>query len=279
MKPGALLRNLLAYLAQEFSFVSTRKYLVTLAALLAVAAIAGAVVLTPSHRTSHRTSHRMSHQISQQTQPNLKEDLRRRITQRAEVDLYDDFSQGLDSWKTAASRAGAWSYDKSGFVSVGALSLLAPSLPSGPPNPSLTDYDLDASVEIETQGLGFAFRADSAQDYQAAKLLSSGTGPLRSLAVEHYAVIAGRATRPVRKTYPQRFQADTLYRVHLEVRDDTFALYIQGNLVDYWTDHRLPVGGVGLFCSPGEHARVAWIRVSHNTDTVGRMCSLLASIF
>ena len=44
------LRNLLAYLAPEPSLVSPRKHLAFLAALLAVAAIAGAVVLTPSHR-------------------------------------------------------------------------------------------------------------------------------------------------------------------------------------------------------------------------------------
>jgi hypothetical protein len=91
-------------------------------------------------------------------------------------------------------------------------------------------------------------------------------------------VISGHASRPVLTCYPQRFQSDTLYRLHLEVRGDAFSLYIQGNLVDYWSDARLPAGGVGLFCSPGEHARVAWIRVSHNTDSLGRMCSLLSSM-
>jgi hypothetical protein len=91
-------------------------------------------------------------------------------------------------------------------------------------------------------------------------------------------MIAGRPLRAVHTQYPKRFLADTLYRIHLEVRDDTFSLYIQGNLVDYWTDPRLTSGGVGIFCSPGEHARVAWIRVSHNTDSLGRMCSLMSSI-
>ena len=42
-----------------------------------------------------------------------------------------------------------------------------------------------------------------------------------------------------------------MYRVHLEVRGDAFALYVQGNLMDYWSDARLGAGGVGLFCSPG----------------------------
>jgi len=91
-------------------------------------------------------------------------------------------------------------------------------------------------------------------------------------------MIAGRPLRAVRTQYPKHFLADTLYRVHLEVRGDAFSLYIQGNLVDSRTDPRLTAGGVGIFCAPGEHARGAWIRVSHNTDSLGRMCSLMSSI-
>jgi hypothetical protein len=69
-----------------------------------------------------------------------------------------------------------------------------------------------------------------------------------------------------------------MYRVHLEVRGDAFALYVQGNLVDFWSDSRVAAGGVGLFCSKGEHARVSWVRVSHNRDSLGRMCSALSSV-
>jgi len=98
------------------------------------------------------------------------------------------------------------------------------------------------------------------------------------LVLQRFTVIAGHASRPVRTRYPERFQSDTLYRVHLEVSGDAFALYIQGKLIDYWSDARLASGGVGLFCSPGEHARVAWIRVSHNTDYMGRMCAFLSSM-
>ena len=140
--------------------------------------------------------------------------------------------------------ASTWSYDKNGFVNPGALSLYAPSM-------HLTNYDLDALVQIESKGMGLVFRAASPQSYQVAKLVVEGSGPMPSLAVERYAVIWGQATPAVRTRYPERFQSDTLYRVHLEVRGDAFALYIQGNLVDYWSDSRLAAGGVGLFCSAG----------------------------
>ena len=124
-----------------------------------------------------------------------------------------------------------------------------------------------------------AARAASAQSYQVAKLVTEGSGPMQTLAVERYAVIWGQATKAVRTKYPEHFQSDTLYRVHLQVRGETFALYIQGNLVDFWSDSRLTAGGVGLFCPSGQRARVAWVRVSHNTDSLGRMCSLLTSLF
>jgi hypothetical protein len=248
-------RNLVIYLAPEPSFVSPRKHIAMIAALLAVAALAGAVVLKPSHRTK----------------PDALQMLRQRVSKRAQVDLFDDFSAGLDAWETGENHPGTWSYDKNGFVDVGALSLFAPSM-------RLTNYDLDALVQIEAKGLGLAFRAASLQNYQVANLIVEGSGPMPSLAVERYTVVSGRASHATVTRYPEHFQSDTLYRVHLEVRGDSFTLYVQGNLIDSWSGSSSSAGGVGLFCLPGEHARAAWVRVSHNTDSLGRMCSWLSSV-
>ncbi len=98
----------------------------------------------------------------------------------------------------------------------------------------LTNYDLDALAQIDVKGLGLVFRAASSRDYQVARLVVEGSGPMPSLALARYAMISGQPSRAVRTPYPSRLQADTLYRVHLEVRGDAFSLYIQGNLVDYW---------------------------------------------
>ncbi len=249
------LRNLVIYLAPEPSFVSPRKHIAVISALLAVAAIAGAVVLKPSHRTK----------------PDAWQMLRQRVSKRAQVDLFDDFREGLDAWETGENHAGAWSYDQNGFVDVGALSLFAPSM-------HLTNYDLDTLVQIEAKGLGLAFRAASLQNYQVANLIVEGSGPMPSLAVERYTVVSGRASHSTVTRYPEHFQSDTLYRVHLEVRGDSFTLFIQGNLIDSWSAPSSSAGGVGLFCLAGEHARVAWVRVSHDTDSLGRLCSWLSSV-
>ncbi len=253
------LRAILRYLWPEppllFPHAVARKHIAVIAALLGVAAIAGAVVLKPSRRDS----------------ADVWENLRQRVSKRAQVDLFDDFSQGLDAWQSGPDLASTWSYDGNGFVNPGALSLFEPSM-------RLTNYDLDALVQIEAKGLGLVFRAASTRSYQAVKLVGEGSSPMPSLAVARYAMIAGQTSRAAVTRYPERFQSDTLYRIHLEVRGDAFSLYIQGNLIDFWSDARLKSGGVGLFCSSGERARVAWIRVSHNTDSLGRMCSLLASV-
>ena len=256
-------RKLLAYLAPESPYTAypsiaakvARKQIAVMTVLLAVAAIAGAVVLKPARRSG----------------PDSWAKLRERVTDRAQVDLFDNFSAGLDEWQSGKDLANTWSYYRNGFVNPGALSFFVPSM-------RLTNYDLDALVQIETKGIGLAFRAAGPRTYQAVQVLVGGSGPTRTLAVERYSVVGGKASRPVRVELAPGSQVDTLYRVHLQVRGDEFSLYIQGQLAQYWSDNRLRTGGVGLFCDPGEHARVAWIRVSNNTDSMGRVCSLLASV-
>jgi hypothetical protein len=246
-------REFFEFLAPERSRISPVKHIAALAALMAVTVIAGAVALKQPRGLS----------------TDAWENLRAGVSGRAEVNIYDDFRQGLGGWQAHGTPAG-WSYNQNGFVNVGSLSLFGPTR-------GLTDYDLDTLVEIETKGVGIAFRAASLQSYQAVTLTIHGSGPQRSLEVGRYAVIAGRASHPVVVRFPTGFQVDTLYRVHVAARGDAFALYVQGNLVDSWTDPQLPFGGVGLFCSPGEHGRVAWVRVSRNVGLVGRLCSLLSS--
>jgi hypothetical protein len=92
--------------------VSPPKYVVAITALLAVAAIAGAVVLKPFHGP----------------QPDYWEALSQRVSRRAQVDLFDDFSHGLDAWQSGGNLASTWSYDKYGFVNPGTLSLFDPTL-------------------------------------------------------------------------------------------------------------------------------------------------------
>lgn len=238
----------------DFSRVLRTGLLPLVTALCGVAAIAGAVVLKPSHRTND----------------DYLENLRQRIQDHAQVDLFDDFRDGLDSWQSGGEQGGAWAYDRSGIVTPGRLSFFQPSM-------ALTDYDVDALVQIDTKALGLVFRALSPHSYQVARLVETGSGSLASLAVERYAVISGRKLPAVVTNFPEGFPPG-FYRVHLEVRGDAFSLYVNDKLIDYWTDARLPAGGVGLFCSEGDRARVAWIRVSHNSGFEGQLCGWLSTM-
>lgn len=82
-----------------------------------------------------------------------------------------------------------WTYDKNGFVNPGTLSLFEPSM-------HLTNYDLDALAQIDVKGLGLVFRAASSRDYQVARLVVEGSGPMPSLALARYAMISGSPHGP-----------------------------------------------------------------------------------
>jgi len=101
-------------------------------------------------------------------------------------------------------------------------------------------------------------------------------GPLPSLGVTRYAVVNGRPDSRVDKVATLNARNDTLYRVDMDVRGDTFLLTIQGQIVDNWSEPRLKHGGVGLFSSAGEASRVRWVQVLHQYDVLGRLCAYLA---
>jgi len=232
---------------------SIRRNLVALSILLALTAIAGAVALKPSRHT-----------------PDAWDNLKKKIQKRSQVDIFEDFRSGLDSWESVANIA-TWSYDAGGLAIPGKLALLSPTIP-------LQDYNLDTVTQIVNKGFGIVFRASNLRNYQVAKLVVDGRGAMPPLAIERYTVVDGKESGRARVRCPGTFQKDTLYNLHLEVRGDRYTLFIEGQLIDSWSDGHTKTGGVGFFCSGNERARVAWVRVTHNTDVTGRMCGFLASL-
>jgi len=233
---------------------SIRRNLVAVGILLALTAIAGAVALKPSRRS-----------------PDAWDNLKKKIQRRAQVDIFEDFRSGLDSWQNIDNVA-TWSYDSGGLAIPGKLAILTPTIP-------LQDYDLDTVAQVVSKGLGIVFRATGMRDHQVAKLLVDGRGPMPPLVIDRYSEVGGKESPHIRIRCPGTFQKDTLYHIHLEVRGDRYTLFIEGQLIDSWSDARTMKGGVGFFCVNGERARVAWLHVSHNDDVPGKVCSYLASLF
>ena len=197
------------------------------------------------------------------------EAVRQNIVDRAAIELYDDFRSGLSSWEGKGDWAKTWSYDGAGFARTGSLALYAPSL-------QLTDYQFEFLGQIEKKGLSWVVRAQDPDNYYVTKIVITRPGPLPGVAMIRYAVIGGEEGPPQQIPLAMSVRNDMLYRVRVEVRGDNFTTFIQGQVVDSWSDDRLKHGGIGFFSSKGERSLLRWITVSHHYDALGRLCAYLA---
>jgi hypothetical protein len=195
--------------------------------------------------------------------------LQRSIGSRAAINLQDDFRSGLADWEGPGNWGKGWDYDSAGFVLTGPMALYRPSLDLG-------DYRFEFLGQIEKKSLNWVFRAADYKNYYAMKIVLASSGPLPKGTVVHYAVIDGRPERVTQSVLPMVVRADTFFRVRTEVRGANFTTLVQDKVVDFWSDDRLTRGGVGFFSDRGERARLRWVEVSHQYDTLGRLCALLA---
>lgn len=195
--------------------------------------------------------------------------LNQSISDRAAISMADDFRSGLDAWQSRSNLTTSWSYDAAGFVRPGPLAIFKPTL-------DLVDYRFEFLGEIDQKALGWVFRAEDLNNYYAMKLVVVKPGPLPLVDIVRYAVINGKEGPHVHKPLPMTVRSDMLYRLLVDVRGADFTVIAQGQVVDFWTDHRLQHGGVGFFANHGERARLRWVEVSHQYDALGRVCAYLA---
>jgi hypothetical protein len=191
------------------------------------------------------------------------------ISNRAAVSYADDFRSGLDGWESRSNLTTSWSYDLAGFVRPGPLAIFKPTL-------DMVDYRFEFLGEIDQRAMGWVFRAEDLNNYYAMKFVIVKPGPLPLVDMVRYAVINGKEGPHVHKPLPMTVRPDMLYRVLMDVRGADFTVIAQGQVVDFWTDHRLQHGGVGFFSNHGERARLRWVEVSHQYDALGRVCAYLA---
>src|SRR5882724_10511081 len=166
--------------------------------------------------------------------------LNKSIVDRAAIAYSDDFRSGLDGWESRSNLTTRWSYDAAGFVQPGPLAVFRPSV-------DLTDYRFEFLGEIDKKGMGCAFRAPNLDNYYAVKFLVVRAGPLPEVHLVRYAVIGGKEGPHVERPLPFVTRADMLYRIRVDVHGSDFAIRAQDQIVDFWSDNRIPRGGVGLF--------------------------------
>jgi hypothetical protein len=190
------------------------------------------------------------------------------ISQRAAVELSDDFRRGLAAWQGEGAWSDGWSYDEGGFIRPGSLALLRPSL-------ELTDYKFELLGSIERRGFGWVYRAKDTKNYQAGKLVVVRPGPLPQVALVRYRVVNGREQGRTQVMLPLSVRNETVYRVRVDVEGANFTTSVLGQVVDTYPDPAHPSGGVGLFAVRGDAARIRWVEVSHQYDMIGRLCAML----
>jgi hypothetical protein len=195
--------------------------------------------------------------------------VKKAITQRAAVKLYDDFHGGLGAWQGAGEWAKTWTYGEAGFLEPGHLGLYTPTL-------RMKDYSLDFLGQIARKSLNWVFRASDERNYYAMRIVVTRTGPQPVANIVRYAVIDGKEEAPVSLPIPFPIRSDTLYRVRMEVHGSNFSTYIQGQVVDSFSDSRLKTGGVGFYTPKGDRSQLSWVEVVNQYDFIGRMCALLA---
>lgn len=192
------------------------------------------------------------------------------LKQRAAVELEDDFRSGLSRWQGGKDWARGWQYDPAGFLRPGrSLSLLRDSLP-------LSTYRMEFLAQIEQKAVTWVIRAKDIENYYCYKIVITKPGPLPSAAIVRYTVLNGRASGRTQLPLPLNIRNDTMYEVSTHVRGPEFTTYVNGQLVDTWSDTALAAGGVGFFCDRGEAARLRWVRLTDRDDIVGKVCSYLS---
>lgn len=192
-----------------------------------------------------------------------------RISSRAAVELGEDFRAGLGMWQGArADWAENWAYDQAGFVRPGSTALFTPTV-------ALTDYNFEFMGQIEDRAMSWVYRAKDLRNYYQGKLVILRNGPMPEVALVRSIVKNGREVSRKQIVMAMNLRPDTLYRVRVEVNGSDFTTSVLGQVVDTFTDGSHAQGGVGFYGGHGETSRIRWVEVSHQYDTIGRLCAML----
>jgi hypothetical protein len=202
----------------------------------------------------------------------LKQDWHRAhqaVLDRAAVAFREDFRAGWDDWMSRGGVRPSWASDAAGFAHPNALALYRPSL-------GLSDYQMQFVGTIDKKALSWVVRAADFNNYYAIQLAVLKPGPVPTIGVTRYAVINGKMQNQVTTPLLMSARSDTVYRVSLDVEGDHFALSVQDQPVDSWSEPKLRQGGIGFFSEPDAASRIAGLQVKGQDDILGKLCAFLA---
>lgn len=194
--------------------------------------------------------------------------VRRAIANRAAVEVGDTFQSGMEAWGGVKSMAPGWKRSPEGYVEPGQLAFFHPSM-------KFTNYRMQFFGQIESQSMDWVVRAHDANNYYAMKFTVIEQGLRPVIAMVHYPVINGKPGR--RSFIPLNVMVHNRepYQVDVAVQGSHIITSVEGQEVDRWIEDSVPSGGVGFFSEAGERSRLYWMKVSKNSDLIGKICAYL----
>jgi hypothetical protein len=168
--------------------------------------------------------------------------------------IEENFIGGWHNWTAGVKD---WRVDAAGAHS-GSLALFKPSM-------EMSDYEIEFLARIEKRSVLWVFRASALEDYYLASVRpASGGGFEFTRRVVTGGVPEAAVTAPVKRLEG----AHPSFTVKMRISGSRFAVWIDGQSIDRWTDDRLPSGGVGFSGTPDDRARIYWLRLSPLGDAV-----------
>jgi hypothetical protein len=162
--------------------------------------------------------------------------------------LEEQFDSGLRNWTGGVED---WVLDAAG-ARTGSLALFAPTIDQ-------RDYDMEFLARIDHRSVTWVFRAANLNEYHLATITSTAAGGYE---FGRGTVIGGvseiTATTPI-LILLNRKNAIT---IRLRAVGNDFSVSLDGQVIDTWTDNRLPMGGIGFVGAPDDRARIYWVRLS-----------------
>lgn len=192
-----------------------------------------------------------------------------RVSGRASVEMIEDFRTGLSQWDGRGEWARSWSYDRSGTVRPGNMAFYQPSI-------TLRDYVFEMKAAVERRSIQWMVRATGFRNYHFLRLNIAPGAALTRLELERWPVVNGKAGKVTRLPLPHGGNHQTLYAIRTAVSGDTITTYLGDQVIDTFADSRLAEGGIGLAGAPGDQPRIYALRLAHQNDFLGKLCSFLA---
>jgi len=161
-------------------------------------------------------------------------------------------------------RAGGWTRQlvtrvDPGFNRARELIVYRPSLKA-------TDCRFEFNWRVDGPGVGWVFRAKDTANYYAMRIKVLRPGPSPTISVEHFTVYRGTEGAHAEKVLVVSISGPVLH-IRTDLAGPSFALYIGGTAVEYWTDTRLTSGGLGFFEEWRQGADVEAVRMSFAPGT------------